>query len=59
MAKFHDRPAHHHVSSNDPNMAKGSLSKSAQIGIVIVAVVVSLLIITFCYYAVQGKPAIH
>ena len=58
MAKPH-HSAHHPVKSSSSDTPKGSSSKSTQLGIIIAAVIVGLLLIPFCYCAMQGRLFIY
>ncbi|KAH7195135.1 hypothetical protein BKA60DRAFT_547137 [Fusarium oxysporum] len=55
MVKPQGHSAHHPMKSSSSSAPRGSLSKSAQVGIIIAAVIVGLLLITFCYYAIQER----
>lgn len=59
MAKYQGNSAQHPVEGNSSNVPKGSLSRSAKIGISIAAVIVGLLLITLCYYTMQGMLIVH
>ncbi|KAH7142485.1 hypothetical protein DER46DRAFT_581885 [Fusarium sp. MPI-SDFR-AT-0072] len=55
MVKPQGHSAHHPMKSSSSSAPRGSLSKGAQVGIIIAAVIVGLLLITFCYYAIQEQ----
>ena len=59
MVKPQGHSAHHPMKSSSSSAPRGSLSKGAQVGIIISAVIVGLLLITFCYYAIQGSLFVH
>ncbi|KAH7247522.1 uncharacterized protein BKA55DRAFT_572164 [Fusarium redolens] len=55
MAKHQGNSAQHPVKGSSSNVPKGSLSRSAKVGISIAAVIIGLLLITFCYYTIQER----
>ncbi|KAH7202719.1 hypothetical protein BKA60DRAFT_546142 [Fusarium oxysporum] len=55
MVKPQGHSAHHPINSSSSSAPEGSLSKGAKVAIIIAAVLVGLLIITFCYYAIQER----
>jgi hypothetical protein len=58
-AKSQGQSAHHHVYNSSTKAPKTSLSNGAQVAIIIAAVIAAMLLITFCYYGIQGRSFVH
>jgi hypothetical protein len=53
MVKPQSHSANHPIETSSSNASKGSLSKGAQVAIIVVAVIIGMLLITLCYYAIK------